>query len=207
MTSRQQDHASAPGGATARDHIRRLRAQGATYRTIGRVAGIGTTTARDLAASHRLPAPAITVLRVSARAVPASRVDAGGTRLRLRALHVMGHGSLRLARATGVSERTIRSLVSGDARTVSARLRDAVIAVYDQWWDKRSPERTPAERAAATLSRRRAIRGDWCAGGALDDDLLDIPGYKPSYGWRPASGTGTARDIVRHHRRHVRQRR
>lgn len=209
MTSNQQDHASAPGGAAARDHIRRLGAQGASYRAIGRAAGIGTTTARDLAASRRPPAPAIAaaVLRVSPRSAPASRVDAGGTRLRLRALHVMGHGSLRLARAVGVSERTIRSLVSGDARTVSARLRDAVIAVYDQWWDKRAPERTPAERAAATLARRRAIRGDWCAGGALDDDLLDIAGYKPAYGWRPASGTGTACDLAPPGRRRGRRRR
>ena len=207
MTNSPQDHALPPGGAAARNHIRRLSAHGATYRAVGRVAGIGATTARDVATSHRPPAPAIAVLRVSPRAVPATRLDAGGTRLRLRALHVMGHGSLRLARAVGVSERTIRSVVSGDARTVSTRLSDAVIAVYDQWWDKRAPERTPAERAAATLSRRRAIRGDWCAGGALDDDLLDIPGYKPSYGWRPASGTGTAHDIARHRRCHLRQRR
>jgi hypothetical protein len=131
------------------------------------------------------------------------RVDAGGTRLRLRALHVMGHGSRRIARALGVSQTTITELVRGDARTISPHLRDTVIDLYDAWWDKRAPGRTRAERGAATLARRRAIAGNWCAPAALDDDQLDVPGYRPRYGWKPATGTGVAPDIrppVRHHR-------
>ena len=123
------------------------------------------------------------------------RVDAGGTRLRLRALAVMGHGSARIARAAGVSDQAIQRLTRGEAKTVSPRLRDAVAAVYDAWWDKRAPERTRAERAAASAARRRAIRGNWCAGAALDEDELDIPGYRPAHGWRPARGTGIAADI------------
>jgi len=123
------------------------------------------------------------------------RIDAGGTRLRLRALAVMGHGSACIARAAGVSEQAIQRLARGDAKTVSPRLRDAVAAVYDAWWDKRAPERTRAERAAASAARRRAIRGNWCAGAGLDDDELDIPGYRPAYGWRPARGTSIAGDI------------
>lgn len=43
--------------------------------------------------------------------------------------------------------------------------------------------------------RRRAIRGNWCAGAALDDDQLDIPGYRPASGWKAATGIGTAGDI------------
>src|SRR5229473_7907429 len=84
------------------------------------------------------------------------RLDAGGTRLRLRALHVMGHGSARISRALGVREETIQRLVRGDARTVSPQLRDAISDLYDAWWDKRAPERTRAERAGATTARRRA---------------------------------------------------
>jgi transcriptional regulator with XRE-family HTH domain len=123
------------------------------------------------------------------------RADAGGTRLRLRALQVMGHGSARIARAAGVSEQAIQKLARGDAKTVSPQLRDAITAVYDAWWDKRAPERTRQERAAASAARRRAIRGNWCAGAGLDDDELDIPGYRPESGWRPACGTGIAGDI------------
>jgi hypothetical protein len=135
---------------------------------------------------------------------PRDRLDAGGTRLRLRSLHVMGHGSARIARALGVREETVGRLVRGDARTISPQLRDAVSGLYDAWWDKRAPERTRAERAAAARARRRAAAGNWCAGAALNDDQLDIPGYRPRAGYRPATGTGTAADIrlpVRRYRR------
>jgi hypothetical protein len=128
------------------------------------------------------------------KGLPPGRIDVGGTRLRLRALHVMGHGSARIARALGVRETTIAQLVRGDATTVSPRLRDAVTDLYDAWWDKRAPERTRAERAAATAARKRAIAGNWCAAAALDDDQLDVPGYRPRYGWKPATGTGVAPD-------------
>ena len=130
-----------------------------------------------------------------------ARLDAGGTRLRLRALHVMGHGSARISRALGVREETIQRLVRGDARSISPQLRDVIADLYDAWWDKRAPERT---RAAAARARRRASAGNWCAGAALDDDQLDIPGYRPRTGYRPATGTGIAPDVrlpVRRYRR------
>ena len=102
---------------------------------------------------------------------------------------------------------TIRKLVTrrrrhrylGAARHDRRRLRRLV--------GKRAPERTPAQRGAATAARKRAIAGNWCAAAALDDDQLDTPGYRPRHGWKPATGTGTAPDIRpparrrRHHRR------
>jgi hypothetical protein len=127
------------------------------------------------------------------------RLDAGGTMLRLRALHVMGHSSARIAGAIGGSEPAIQRIVRGHAKTVSPALRDAVAAVYDRWWDKRAPGRTRAERAAASAARRRARNGDWCAGGALEDDQLDQPGYQPPHGWRPARGTGAAPTVAPRH--------
>jgi hypothetical protein len=78
---------------------------------------------------------------------------------------------------------------------VSTTLRDAITELYDAWWDKRAPERTRFERAAATAARRRAIAGNWCAGAGLDDDQLDLPGYRPASGWKHARGTGPAPDI------------
>ena len=126
---------------------------------------------------------------------PHARLDAGGTRLRLRALHVMGHGSARIARALGIRELTVQRLVTGDATTISPHLRDAITDLYDEWWDKRAPERTRAERTAAARARRRAQVCNWCAAAALDDDLLDVPGYRPRSRWRPATGNGTAPDI------------
>jgi hypothetical protein len=129
------------------------------------------------------------------RQLTIARLDVGGTRLRLRALHVMGHGSARISRALGIREESTQRLVRGDARTISPPLRDAISDLYDAWWDKRAPERTRAERAAAARARRRASAGNWCAGAALDDDQLDVPGYRPRTGYRPATGTGNAPDI------------
>jgi plasmid maintenance system antidote protein VapI len=180
-----------------RETIRRLRAQGGTYRSIAGAAGLAPATVHDLASGRRAPTPATTgaLSKVNGGTLHRARVDAGGTRLRLRALHVMGHGSARIARALGVREMTIRAIVTGDAPTVSTKLRDQVTSLYDAWWDKRAPERDRHERAAATAARRKAIAGNWCAGAGLDDDHLDTPGYKPKATWKPAAGTGTAPDI------------
>jgi len=152
------------------------------------------TTQAPSSARRRVTSSAPVVRAVTRGIVPRARLDAGGTRLRLRALHVMGHGSARIARALGAREMTIRRLTRGDASSVSPQLRDAVTALYDTWWDKHAPERTRAERAAA-LARRRAAAGNWCAAAALDEDRLDVPGYRPRSRWRPATGTGVAPDI------------
>jgi hypothetical protein len=182
---------------SARDHLATLREDGGTYRAIAQAAGIGPMTVHGIATGCRRPTTGTTaaLLAVTGGALPRARVDSGGTWLRLRALQVMGHSSARIARAAGVSDKTIRALVRGKARTVSPRLRDAITEVYDTWWDKRPPERTRGERAAASAARKRAIAGNWCAGAALDDDQLDTPGYRPAHGWKPARGTGTATDI------------
>jgi len=154
------------------------------------------TSVHDLTPGHRRATSSTAVaLHVTSGTVPPDRLDAGGTRLRLRALHVMGHSSARIARALGVREETIQRLARGDASTISPQLRDAITDLYDAWWDKRAPERTRAERAAAAIARRRASAGNWCAAAALDDDQLDTPGYRPRTRYRPARGTGTAPDF------------
>jgi hypothetical protein len=191
----------------ARDHVTQLRQDGGTYRSIAAAAAVSPGAVHRLASGRRRaqPGTAAAVLTVTSPALPRIRLDATGTRLRLRALHVMGHGSARIARAVGVHPVTIRKLVRGDARTVSQQLRDAIAELYDAWWDKRAPGRTRAERAAATAARKRAMTGDWCAPAAMDDDQLDSPGYRPEYGWKPATGTGVAPDI-RPPARHLRRR-
>jgi hypothetical protein len=193
----------------ARDHVTNLRHDGGTYRSIAAAAALSPATVRGLATgrTRAQPGTAAAVLTVTSPALPRAQLDAAGTRLRLRALHVMGHDSARIARATGISYKTIRKLVRGDTRTISPRLRNALAELYDAWWDKRAPGRTRPERAAATAARKRAIAGNWCAAAALDDDQLDIPGYQPRHGWKPATGTGTAPDIrpstLRYGKRHA----
>jgi transcriptional regulator with XRE-family HTH domain len=199
----------AAGPSPARAHVRRLRQDGGTYRAIAAAAGLAPATVYDLDRGRGRPSrsTAAAVLAVTGKNLARGRVDAGGSRLRLRALHVMGHGSARIARALGVREQAIRQIVRGDARTVSPGLRDKVTDLYDTWWDKRAPARTRFDRGAATAARRRAITGNWCAGAALDDDLLDVPGYRPRQGWKPATGTGVAPEIRPPARRRRRDRR
>jgi hypothetical protein len=169
---------------------------------------LASTPVQDLAPDRRsATSSTAVVLRVTSGTAPCDRLDAGGARLRLRALHVMGHGSARIARALGVREKTIQRLVRGDATTIGAQLRDAITDLYEAWWDKRPPERTRAERAAAAIARRRASVGNWCAAAALDDDQLDTPSYRPRTRYRPARGTGTAPDFPLPSARTTRRRR
>src|SRR6266702_4870331 len=93
-----------PATGPARAHVRRLRQDGGTYRSIAAAAGLAPATVSDLDRGRRRPnrGTAAAVFAVTSKSVPRGRVDAGGTRLRLRALHVMGHGSARIARALGV---------------------------------------------------------------------------------------------------------
>jgi len=206
--ARRGQPASPAQREAAREHVTRLRQDGGTYRSIAAAAALSPAAVHHLASGRRRaqPATATAVLTVTSPALPQARLDATGARLRLRALHVMGHGSARIARATGVHPVTIRKLVRGDAPTVSQQLRDAIADLYDAWWDKRAPARTRYERAAATTARNRARAGNWCAAAAMDDDQLDTPGYQPEYGWKPATGTGVAPDIRIPARRHYRRR-
>jgi hypothetical protein len=180
-----------------REHVLLLRSAGASWQTIANAAGIGAMTVFDVMHCNARvsEATAAALLSVTPNDLVTPRVSANGAMLRLRSLQAMGHSSARIARAVGCHEQTIQCVVRDGARTVNAKLHQAVVGVYDAWWDKRPPERTPAERAAANAARRRAVRNNWCQGGALDEALLDTPGYKPRAAYRSAPGTGIARDL------------
>ena len=106
-TQWQAQPASPGQHEAARDYLTRLRQDGGTYRSIAATAALSPATVHALATGRRRaqPATATAVLRVTSRSLPRERLDATGTRLRLRALHVMGHGSARIARAAGVHPR------------------------------------------------------------------------------------------------------
>ena len=138
---------------------------GGTYRGIAAAAGLAPTTVHDLASGRRRPPPAPPPPSSPspAQAMPRARLDAGGTRLRLRALHVMGHGSARIARAAGVREMTIRELVRGDARP-SARSCATRSPPSTTPGGTSAPPNAPAPNAApppppaATRHRRELVR-------------------------------------------------
>jgi septal ring-binding cell division protein DamX len=130
------------------------------------------------------------------------RLHAGGTMWRLRSLIAMGHNSTRIARAMNARPQSIRALVRGNVATVSPAFRELACQLWNAWWDKSPPERTRAERRAASAARRRAERNHWPCPLGLDepdpatgDPGMDDPGYRPWRGWRPATGTGIAPDF------------
>ena len=106
----------------------------------------------------------------------------------------MGHTCSRMAAAIGVPPTTLRRIVRGEALTIDPQLRQAIIALFDAWWDKTPPQRTRQERLAAATALRRAALNDWPCPAGLDEDELDRPGYQPQCGWQQASGTGVADD-------------
>jgi hypothetical protein len=124
-----------------------------------------------------------------------ARTDANGTMWRLRSLVAMGHDCARIARALHVDPGLVPRVVRGQARTVTREFRDACCQLWDAWWDKTPPRRTPAQRRAATRALRQAKTHDWPAAAGLDEDQLDEPGYRPWCRYRPATGTGTAPDF------------
>jgi hypothetical protein len=130
-----------------------------------------------------------------ATACAAARNDAGGTMWRLRSLVAMGHDCARIARALDAPQDLVRRVVRGHARTVTREFHAAACQLWDAWWDKTPPARTPAQRRAAGQALRQAKTGDWPAAAGLEEDLLDESGYRPWCRYRPATGTGTAPDF------------
>jgi hypothetical protein len=125
-----------------------------------------------------------------------TRIDAGGTAWRLRSLIAMGHGVARIARALQVPPEAVRRITAGQSRSVTRAFRALACQLWDAWWDKTPPQRTPAERRAAVLAQRQAARNDWPAAAGLDENQLDEPGYRPWSHYRPAAGTGEAPDFT-----------
>jgi hypothetical protein len=124
-----------------------------------------------------------------------ARTDANGTMWRLRSLLAMGHNCSRIARALHVPPGLVRRIVRGQAHTVTRQFQVTVCQLWDEWWDKTPPQRTPAERRAAARALRQAACHDWAAAAGLDEDLLDEPGYRPWCRYQTATGTGTAPDF------------
>ena len=107
----------------------------------------------------------------------------------------MGHGSARIARALGVREMTIRASSAATPQPSAPDSATRSPTCTTPGGTSAPPNAPASSTRAATAARRRAIAGNWCAGAGLDDDELDIPGYRPASGWKPATGTGIAPDI------------
>jgi hypothetical protein len=189
--------------APVRVHVQALRSGGASFRAIGRAAGVSPMTVHRLLNGERnrcrgisdrmRAAEAQRLLAVTPQIAhrAGSRRDVAGTVRRLRALTAVGYPAASLAAHLGVAPVTVRDLARGRTRTVSPPLHEAVAALYDQLWDQPPPEGTGAQRRAVTAARRRAASNGWPAPMGLDDNRIDDPGYRPRALWRPAAANCT----------------
>ncbi len=183
--------------ALVREHVLKLRAAGGTYQAIAQAAKTGAMTVHCVAHARRptvQAAVASKLLAITEADISTTRLAAGGTMWRLRALVAMGHTCSRMAAAIGVPPATLRRIVRGQALTISPQLRQAVTGLFDTWWDKTPPQRTRREKLAAGNALKRAALNNWPPPAGLDEDELDKPGYQPHCGWLYARGTGAAED-------------
>jgi hypothetical protein len=180
-----------------REHMLKLRANGGTYESIGQAAETGAMTVHRIANAARPKVQAEVarrLLAVTEADIRSLHPTPGGTMWRLRALIAMGHTCSRMAAATGVPPATLRRIVRGEARTITGELRQAVIDLFDAWWDKTPLPRTRRDELAVGNALKRAALNNWPPPAGLDEDELDRPGYQPQVGWRHARGTGIADD-------------
>jgi hypothetical protein len=189
-----------------RQHVRRLRRAGASYRAVARAAGVSPMTVCRLCRDepprtrvtrvHAAHARRLLAVTPGALRQSSARRDATGARRRLRALTAVGHPAVSLARRLEVPPSAVRAVIGGRATTVTAAMHVAVCELYEQIWDLRPFERMPAERRAAAAARTRAARHGWPPPMGLDDDRIDDPGYQPRTGWHPATGVGISAHVV-----------
>ena len=110
------------------------------------------------------------------------------------ALQGLARGGLLPWGALGSASHIIGPLIRGNRATITTVLRDDITQLFEAWWDKRPPQRTPRQKAAACKALQRAAVHNWPCPAALDEDELDQPGYTPTARWRYALGTGIATD-------------
>ena len=173
------------GRAPVRGHAYRLRH--AAHPGPSAAGEITQATWPSLATGAAQPARAVQPAGITTQRVPAN-----GPMWRLRSLLAMGHSTGRITAALAAPAHVIEPLIRGDRATITPALRDDISGLFEAWWDKHPPRRTPADKAAACKALQRAAVHNWPCPAALDDDELDQPGYAPAARWRYAHGTGTA---------------
>ena len=184
------------GPAQVRDHVAKL-LQASTFQAVADAAQVGQMTVWEIAHATRptiKTGTARALLAVQPADIQPRRADANGAMWRLRSLVAMGHTTGRITTALGSASHIIAPLIRGDRATITTVLRDDISQLFEAWWDKRPPQRTPRQKAAACKALQRAAVHNWPCPAALDEDELDQPGYTPTARWRYALGTGIATD-------------
>lgn len=164
-----------------RQHVRDLMAQGVAAKRIAGLAGVSTSTVKQLL--YGCPAlgrpPTQWMRPETARSLLAvtpgngTYVDPTGLRRRLQALVANGNSGSELMRRLGKDPKNFGHLLS--APRVRADLDRAVRRLYDELWDVAPPTETVQDRRVATRARTHAQQHGWLPPLAWDDDEIDVP--------------------------------
>lgn len=158
-------------GATAREHLAKLRALGWTEKQIGARAtlcrmGIG----RIARGQHRRVRPDTEglILAIPLEPPPGDTrhgIDSTGSRRRVQALAWMGWPAAEVAARAGTTRGTLQCEIL-PSRRISVRLARRIAQVYDQLSMVEGPSRT-----AAAVARRMGFKPPlW-----WDDETIDVP--------------------------------
>lgn len=178
-----------------RTHVRALMASGMGWKRVAEAAGIGSSTLYPILygkyidqpnhPEHRPPRKQIlrrnadALLAVQPDMAAGTLVDGNGTRLRLRALVAIGWSQSQLAAMLGMTVTNFGHVINGRGVRVRRSTFEAVTALYEDLWDTPPTASRPGEARGITVAIRRAERLGWQLPMGLDDDRLDVPGYRP----------------------------
>lgn len=101
-----------------------------------------------------------------------------GSQRRIQALTALGWSTHQLAAATGIPRLSLSRVLNQD--TISRRLAAQIDRAYRRLGMQLPPQRTPAEKRAATISRERAASNGWVPPLAWDD--IDDDDATPNLG-------------------------
>lgn len=185
--SRGQNNTSVSAERT-RQHLHALKAAGVSVREISRRTGYSTSLLERIyrgvltGTTQSTQDDVLSIPVPHLRRYDKSRIDATGTRRRIRALVAIGHSLKVIAEDAGLSHDvpTRISRVDNPHQWVHIDVADKIRATYDRLWDQTPPQNTPRQRDKATMSRNRATANGWLPPLAWDDDQIDDPAYTPN---------------------------
>lgn len=163
-----------------------LRSRGLTIKRIAELAGMSARSISEIA--NLRDATGRKIHRDSARAIMAiippsdirdvsetMKAPARGTRVRLQALQALGWSIRSIAQTSGLGECHLTTILeqrpNGDR--ITARTIRLVAQAYEELWDSRPAQETPAQRAAVSRTLNRAERAGWKPPMAHDDAEID----------------------------------
>lgn len=174
----------------AREHLQHLLAAGMGLKTISAVGRIGHGSLYPIlwdrgGSNPRERRPRRTritrdleqrILAIQPQLADGARIDATGTRRRIRALIAIGWTQTAIAARLGWTVQNLSArMVQGTRGTeVTERTRKAVVTMYDDLWQQ------PQTGGHATRARALAARHGWPPPLAWDDDAIDDPTASPA---------------------------